>query len=46
MDAVLEYVLVDGGFTLGSIVKLFMLMIGMDGFVLAMYAMFKGLGGK
>lgn len=46
MDTVLEYVLVDGGFSLGSIIKIFMLMIGMDGFILAIYSVFKTLGGK
>lgn len=46
MDAILEYVLVDGSFTLGSIIKMFMVMIGLDGFILSIYVVFKGLGGK
>lgn len=47
MDAIIEFVQnASGAFDIGSIIKLFGLMIGVDGMVLTIYAIVKGFNGR
>lgn len=47
MDNILQFLVnAEGLYDLGSIVKLFLVQIGIDGFIMIVYALVKGFHGK
>lgn len=47
MDSIIEFLVnAQGTYDLGSLIKLFGLMIGMDGIILTIYSIVKGFNGR
>ena len=47
MDEILQFLVnAEGLYDIGSIIKLFLIQVGLDGVIMIIYAVFRGLHGK